>query len=83
MSNESSRRTFIKGSAAAVAGTALTSSLMKNAHAAGSDEIKFVLVGCGGRGKGAAAQIMNTKGNTKLVAVADAFVNRTAAAVKG
>jgi len=42
-------------------------------HAAGSDQIKFVVVGCGGRGGGAAQQIMETKGNVKLVAVADAF----------
>ncbi|EMI58397.1 oxidoreductase domain-containing protein [Rhodopirellula sallentina SM41] len=44
-----------------------------NAHAAGDDVIRFVVIGCGGRGKGAAANIMNTKGNVKLVAVHDAF----------
>ncbi|NIL98809.1 MAG: Gfo/Idh/MocA family oxidoreductase [Planctomycetales bacterium] len=82
MSTAPTRRTFLKGSAAAVAGTALSGSLMKTAHAAGSDEIKFVVVGCGGRGNGAAAQIMNTKGNTKLVAVADAFANRTSTALQ-
>lgn len=38
----------------------------------GADEIKVALVGCGGRGTGAAAQSLNCPG-TKLVAIADAF----------
>jgi predicted dehydrogenase len=73
MAQRTDRRDFIKGSSALVAGGLLAGSLAQNAHAAGSDEIRFALVGCGGRGTGAAAQIFNTKGNTKLVAVADAF----------
>ena len=41
---------------------------------AGSDEtVRIGLVGCGGRGTGAAAQAMNTRGPTRLVAVGDAF----------
>jgi hypothetical protein len=71
--NDSNRRTFLKTSTAAATGAALTSTIAKTAHAAGSDTIRFVLIGCGGRGGGAAAQIMNTKGNVKLVAVADPF----------
>jgi len=84
MSNktDSTRRTFLKTSAAAVAGTALAGSISRTAHAAGSDEIKFCLVGCGGRGSGASDNIMNTKGNVKLVAVADAFPNKAEGAVK-
>ena len=61
--NDPTRRTFLKSSAAAVAGTALAGTIARTAHAAGSDEIKFCLVGCGGRGTGAATNIMNTKGN--------------------
>ncbi len=84
MSNKTSstRRTFLKTSAVAAAGAALVGSMSRTVHAAGSDEIKFCLVGCGGRGSGAADQIMNTKGNTKLVAVADAFQDKAARAVK-
>lgn len=70
------RRNFLKASAATVAGTALAGSVSRTAHAAGSDEIKLCLVGCGGRGTGATTNIMNTKGNVKLVAVADAFENK-------
>ena len=50
--NDSTRRTFLKTSTAAAAGAALTSTIAKTAHAAGSDTIRFVLIGCGGRGSG-------------------------------
>ncbi|QDT07827.1 Inositol 2-dehydrogenase [Rubripirellula lacrimiformis] len=82
MQNKPDRRSFLKTSTAAAAGAALTSTIAKTAHAAGSDEIRFVLVGCGGRGTGAAAQIFNTKGNVKLVAVADAFQGNADRAIK-
>ena len=68
-----SRREFVKGSAAATAIGGLE--LARNAYAAGTDEIKIALVGCGGRGTGAAADAMgnHTHSNIKLVALADAF----------
>jgi myo-inositol 2-dehydrogenase / D-chiro-inositol 1-dehydrogenase len=75
------RRDFLKTSTVALAGTALTGAISRGAYAAGSDEIKFALVGCGGRGTGAADHIMNTKGNTKLVSVADAFQEKADDAV--
>jgi len=81
MRSKPTRRTFIQASSAVIAGSALPD-LSRSAHIAGSDEIRFVLVGCGGRGTGAAAQIMNTKGNTRLVAVADAFHQKGAACVR-
>ena len=40
---------------------------------AGDSTIKFCVIGCGGRGRGAAAQIMTSPHPTKLVAMADAF----------
>ena len=73
MDIQPSRRSFLKTSSTAAAGALLSTSIARTAHAAGDDQIRFVVVGCGGRGTGAADQIMNTKGNTKLVAVADAF----------
>jgi myo-inositol 2-dehydrogenase / D-chiro-inositol 1-dehydrogenase len=51
-------------------------SVERGAHAQGSDTIKVALVGCGGRGSGAAAQALSTEGNVKLVAMADAFSDR-------
>jgi predicted dehydrogenase len=83
MPTDPTRRTFLKTSTLAAAGAALSSTIARTAHAAGSDEIKFALVGCGGRGTGAADQIMNTKGNTKLVAVADAFARNAESAIRG
>ena len=51
--SSASRRDFLKSSTAAAAGLGL----LTNAHAAGSDTIKVGLVGCGGRGTGAAENI--------------------------
>jgi predicted dehydrogenase len=72
------RRDFLKGSTAAVVGTALagTLSIARSAHAAGDDEIKIALIGCGGRGTGAANQALRTAGKVKLVAMADVFEDR-------
>lgn len=68
-----SRRDFLRVSA--LAGAALTAHLdiARNAHAAGSDTIRIALIGCGGRGAGAAVNALSTKANVKLVAMADAF----------
>jgi predicted dehydrogenase len=73
----SSRRDFLKGStAAATAATLATGLSAPLVHAAGSDTIKVGLVGCGGRGSGAAEQALTADSNTRLVAVADAFQDR-------
>ena len=66
------RRDFLKTSAALAA-----AGIAANAHAAGAnDTIKVGLVGCGGRGTGAATQALNADKNVKLVALADAFPDR-------
>src|SRR4051794_34478038 len=71
MTPSSSRREFL--TTAAIAGTLAT---LPNVHAAGSDLLRVGLVGCGGRGTGAAAQALNADPNVKLVAMADAFEDR-------
>lgn len=68
------RRSCIQTSLAV--GGGFTASLSANAFAAGSDEVKVGLIGCGGRGSGAAAQAMSTGRNVKLHAMADAFPDR-------
>lgn len=70
----SSRRDFLKASSAATLTSSL--SIARSAHAGGSDTIRIALIGCGGRGNGAAAQALNTSANVKLVALADAYQNR-------
>jgi myo-inositol 2-dehydrogenase / D-chiro-inositol 1-dehydrogenase len=70
----SSRRDFMKSSTtAALSAGLLTGYALPRAYAAGSDVIRIGLVGCGGRGSGAAHQALSTKGNVQLVAMADAF----------
>src|SRR5690349_574064 len=75
---QSSRRDFLKKTSTAVAGGALLGSLSieRSAFAAGSDTIKLALIGCGGRGSGAADQALSTSGSVKLIAMADAFPDR-------
>ncbi|HEX5667946.1 MAG TPA: Gfo/Idh/MocA family oxidoreductase, partial [Chitinophagaceae bacterium] len=72
-----SRRDFVKHSTI-LAGGILAAPLMANANFfSGADGvIKVALVGCGGRGTGAAIQALSTKQNVKLVAMADAFRDR-------
>ena len=77
----SSRRDFLKRSAAAAGAVAtLHSGIARTAHGAGSDLLKIALIGCGGRGTGAAndgLKAAKTLGQAmKLVAVADAFEDR-------
>ncbi len=74
-----SRRHFLKtASALAVGGTFLGTNarIARGAHFGGSDEIKVALIGCGGRGTGAATQALATKGPVTLWAMADAFSDR-------
>ena len=71
-----SRRDFLKGTTAAAAATLSTGLAAPLVHAAGSDTIKIGLIGCGGRGTGAAEQALTADSNSKLVAVADAFQDR-------
>jgi len=71
----SDRRHFMKTSGAAVAAGAVAAnlSIARSAHAAGSDVLKIGLVGCGGRGTGAAVQALKADQNVKITAMGDAF----------
>lgn len=67
------RRDFIKTGSALAGATVLASTPVGSVFAAGSDEIKIALIGCGGRGTGAAFDAFASGQNIKLVAMADAF----------
>ena len=66
-----------------MAGAALASSIAARSYAGEDNTIKVVLVGCGGRGSGAAANALSTKGPTKLWAMADVFGHRLDSSLKG
>ena len=60
-----------KTSGAVAAATAASLSVERAAHGAPSYALKLALVGCGGRGSGAAVQALNTSNSVHLVALAD------------
>lgn len=75
--NLSSRRDFLKHTGRFAAASALAGVALPYVHAAGSELIQLALVGCGGRGTGAASQALSTKaGLMKLVAMADVFAEK-------
>ena len=69
---------FLQTGAAALA----AASVLGRAHAAGSEEIKVGLVGCGGRGSGAANNAMQADKRVKITAVGDVFRDRVDGAKK-
>lgn len=72
-----SRREFVQSAGLLTASTALSSLVLPNVHAAGSDVLQVALIGCGGRGTGAAANALATQvARLKLVAMADVFAER-------
>ncbi len=78
-----SRRAFLKNTGRVAVASTLLGGAIPHVHAAENNTIKVALVGCGGRGTGAAAQALSVKdGPTKLVAMADVFENRLNASFK-
>lgn len=78
------RREFLKTSSVGVAGAALagTLPLAPAGYCAEANTIRVALVGCGGRGGGAAANALSTAGPVRLWAVADVFAPKAEAAVR-
>jgi predicted dehydrogenase len=75
--NLSSRREFLKNTGRLAAASALAGVAIPHVHAAGSETVSVALVGCGGRGTGAAANALSNKsGPIRLVAMADVFEER-------
>ncbi|HTN05371.1 Gfo/Idh/MocA family protein [Agriterribacter sp.] len=75
--NQTTRRAFVKNSSLLAGGLLAAPLLSKANYFSGADDtIKIALIGCGGRGTGAASQALSTKQNVKLVAMADAFQDR-------
>ena len=78
------RRQFVGSSLTAASGLAGLGTLTaaRAAHASGSETLRIGLIGCGGRGTGAARQALQADENVKLVAMGDAFENRLQSSLK-
>jgi predicted dehydrogenase len=77
------RRRFLETSAAVLAGAPLSIAIpSRPAPARGDDPLKVGLIGCGGRGTGAAAQALRTQGDVLLWAVGDVFAERAQKALR-
>jgi myo-inositol 2-dehydrogenase / D-chiro-inositol 1-dehydrogenase len=72
------RRTFMKTTAAATAAATANLVLPHRVHAAGSDTLRVGLVGCGGRGTGAARDCLRAADGVELVALGDVMPDRLA-----
>jgi predicted dehydrogenase len=79
------RRQFLQATGGVAAVSALTGLSVPPVHAAGSDLIQVALIGCGGRGSGAAVDALATSrsGPIKLVAMADAYADRLQSSYNG
>jgi predicted dehydrogenase len=76
-SSFSSRREFLASSGKVVAGSMLAGLALPHVHAAEDNTIRLALIGCGGRGTGAAGNACEAEGGpVKLVAMADVFEHR-------
>jgi predicted dehydrogenase len=67
---DTNRRQFLKHTAAAAATVPFA------VHASNSDVIKIGLIGCGGRGTGAASQALQADKHIKLITMGDMFEDR-------
>jgi predicted dehydrogenase len=77
MPNHNRRRAFVKQGGLLSTGIIAAPMMSQANYFSGADDvIKIALIGCGGRGKGAALQALQSKQRVKLVAMADAFRNR-------
>ncbi|MBS0211292.1 MAG: Gfo/Idh/MocA family oxidoreductase [Planctomycetes bacterium] len=72
------RRDFVKATSTAAAATALMGVAIPKVHAAEDNTINVALIGCGGRGTGAASNALSTtsSGPIKLIAMADVFASK-------
>ncbi len=75
------RRDFLKTTTVAAGAAVIGNlSLAPAVHAAGSDRIKVGLIGCGGRGSGAAENVLSAAPGVHIVALGDVFADRLQAA---
>ena len=80
---KSSRRSFIKSSAMTTSAASIGSlAFSPSVFAGGDDIIRVGLIGCGGRGTGAASQALAAESRVKLTAMGDVFEDRLQTSLK-
>lgn len=72
MTHPTTRRDFLTATGAALAGGVLIPAV----HADSADDIKVGVIGCGGRGSGAAENVLHSARGVSIYALADAFDDR-------
>ncbi|HRH97322.1 MAG TPA: gfo/Idh/MocA family oxidoreductase, partial [Prosthecobacter sp.] len=80
-----SRRRFLNASGGALLTPAILTAagtLHAQQKADSNETLKIGLIGCGGRGTGAAAQALGADYNSKIVAMADAFDTQIESSIK-
>jgi predicted dehydrogenase len=79
---QNTRRDFLQQSTTAIAAGSLAGMLSSTrmVHAAGNETLKVGLIGCGGRGNGAAGNALSADQNVQLTVMADLFEDRVRAA---
>jgi predicted dehydrogenase len=78
------RREFVKSAlAAGAAGLVVPSAFAARAYAGGSDRLRLGVIGCGGRGTGAAVQALRADPGAVLVAMGDVFADRLEPSLAG
>lgn len=70
------RRDFLNATTTTGGALAAAATLAPAVHASGDDTLRVGLIGCGGRGTGAASQALNADTRVQLTAMGDAFADR-------
>ena len=82
--SSTTRRSFLRTTGSTVAAASLVSGAMRRVHASDDETVQIALVGCGGRGSGAADNALSIPNEQiKLVAMADVFDNRLQSSHQG
>ncbi len=79
------RRSFLQATGAALGAGSIVAqqpNVAGRVHVAGDDTIRVALIGCGGRGTGAARDCLSVQDNIQLIAVADAFEDKARDALR-
>lgn len=76
MTHDWTRRNFVKAGAVLGAGAMVPSAMAARQSRSNDDTIKIGVIGCGGRGSGAAANALDADPSVRLIAMADLFEDR-------